>query len=106
MRDEDRSAVSAPGGFSKECIARFTRRGFDRHLLLLPERADVCRTGFEFNAAVRYSATASLARPCTWQAERLFVVTFNQLVHKPRIGIARASAQSMIQMAYDSSFVT
>ena len=41
-----------------------------------------------------------------WQAERLFVVTFNQPFHKPRIGIARSSAQSMIQVANDQSFVT
>src|SRR6476646_3165864 len=106
MRDEDRSAVFTPGGFSKECVARFTRRSFDRHLLLPPKCADVCRTGFKFNTAGRCRVSGSLDRPRTWQAEPLFVVTFNQPVHKPRVGIARSSAQSMIQVANDKSFVT
>src|SRR6478735_3365366 len=103
MRYEDRSAVSAPGGFSKERVACFTRRGFNRHLLLLPERADIGRTDFRFNAAVRWMATASFARPRAWQSERLLVVTLDQPIHKPRIGIARSSAQSVIQVANDQS---
>src|SRR5580765_7473350 len=106
MRDEDRPALLAPCDFSKECVARFTRRSFDRHLLSLPEPADVGRTEFEFNAAVRYRARISLVCPGTRQAERRFVVTFNQPVHKPRIGIARSSAQSMSQVANDQGFVT
>jgi hypothetical protein len=79
---------------------------FDRHLLLLPERADVCRTEFEFNAAVRYRATASLARPRTWQGERLLRCNVQPACSQTRIGIARSSAQSMIQVANDQSFVT
>src|SRR3954447_706428 len=110
MRDEDRSALSAPCDFSKECIARLTRRSFDRHLLSLPECADVCGTEFEFNAAVRCRASASLAGPGVRQAERLsynfLVIAFDQSFNKPRIRIARPSAQSMIQVADDKSFVT
>jgi len=110
MCDEDRSAVSTPCDFSKECVARFTRRSFNRHLLLLPERVDVCRTKFEFNAAVRCRASASLAGPGVTQAQRLpykfTVVMSDQPVHKPRIRIARSSTQSMIQMANDQAFVT
>src|SRR5438067_7603544 len=68
MCDEDRSAILASCGFSKECVARFTRRGFDRHLLSLPERADICRSDFKFNAAGRCRASASLPRP---RAERI-----------------------------------
>jgi hypothetical protein len=68
MSDEDRSALSAPCGFSKERVARFTRRSFDRHLLFLPKRADVCRTEFKFNAAGRCTPSGSLARPRRWQA--------------------------------------
>src|SRR4051794_15015912 len=102
MRNEDRSAVSPPGRFSKECIARFTRRSFDGHLRSLAKQADVCGTEFEFNAAVRCTASASLADSLARQAERLpynfTVVTFDQSLHKPRIGIARSSAQSMIQV--------
>src|SRR4029077_8254865 len=106
MRDEDRSALSASCDFRKECIARFTRRSFDRHLLLLPERADIGETEVEFNAAVRYRARASLDRPCTWQSDRPLVVALDQPIHKPRTGIARSSAQSMIQMANDKPFIT
>src|SRR4051812_15302802 len=110
MRDEDRSALSAPCDFSKECIARLTRRSFDRHLLSLPECADVCGTEFEFNAAVRCRGSASLARPGVRQAERLpynfLVIAFDQPFNKPRIGIARPPAQPMIQMANDESVVT
>src|SRR5262245_56428431 len=71
VRDEDRPAVSAPCGFSKECVTRFTRRSFNRHLLFLCECADVCRTEFKFNAASRCRASAPLARLCAWQAKRL-----------------------------------
>jgi hypothetical protein len=96
MREEDGSAVSTPCGFSKECVARFTRRGFDRHLLFLAERTDVCGTEFKFNVAGRCRASASLARPRTWRAERLpykfLVVALDQPLHKLRIGIARSSA--------------
>src|SRR3982751_2429585 len=103
MRDEDRSALSAPCDFSKECIARFTRRSFDRHLLSLPECADVCGTEFELNAAVRCGASASLTRPSVRQAERLpynfLVVAPDQPANKPCIRIARSSTQSVIQMA-------
>ena len=110
MCDEDRSAISASCGFSKECVARFTRRGFDRHLLFLPKRADVCRSEFKFNAAGRCTPSASLVRPRAWQAERLLykflVAALDQPFHKPRIGIARSSAQSMIQVANGQLFVT
>src|SRR5215468_9329897 len=120
MRDEDGSAVSAPRGFSKECVARFTRRSFDRHLLFLRERADVCRTEFKFNPAGRCKASASLARLPAWQAARLrpvtarqerlpgtfLVVALDQSFYKLRIGVARSSAQMMIQVANDQSFVT
>ena len=110
MRDEDRPAVLAPCDFSKECVTRFTRRSFDRHLLLLPERADLGRTEFEFNAAVRYRATTSLARPRVWQAERIpcrfLVVALDQPFHKLRVGITRSSAQLMIKMSNGQVFVT
>ena len=110
MPDEDRSAVSSPSSFSKECIARFTRRRFYRHLLFLSKRADVCRTGFKLNTVGRRRASASLADPRARQALRLpynfMVVMSDQPVHKPRIGIARSPAQSMIQMANDQAFVT
>jgi hypothetical protein len=36
----------------------------------------------------------------------MLVVTLEQPIHKPRIGIARSPAQSMIQVANDKSFVT
>src|SRR2546430_3298413 len=104
MRDKDRSAVLAPCGFSKECVPRFTRRSFDRHLLFLCERTDVCRTEFKFNAAGCCTPSASLARPRAWQSEpipwQFLVVALDQPFHKPRIGIARSSAQLMIMMAY------
>src|SRR6478672_1111087 len=105
MRDEDRPAVSSPGDFSKERIARFTRRPFNRHLLFLSKRADVCRTEFKFNAGVSCMLGASLARPPAWQAP-LPVATFDQFLDKPCIGIARATAQPMIQMANDKPVVT
>jgi hypothetical protein len=55
-------------------------------------------------------ASASLADPGARQAGRLpyklLVVALDQPLDKPRIGIARSPAQSMIQMANDQSFVT
>src|SRR5262245_46113419 len=42
MRNEDGFAVSASCGFSKESVARLTCRSFDRYLLFLRERANVC----------------------------------------------------------------
>src|SRR3954467_11857128 len=110
MRDEDRSALSAPCDFSKECIARVTRCSLDRHLLSLPECADVCGTEFELNAAVGYGASASLTGPGVRQAERLpynfLVIAFDQAFNKTCIRIARSSTQSMIQMANHKSCVT
>src|SRR6185436_5212050 len=110
MRDEDRPAVSAPRSFSKEGVTRFTRRSFNRHLLFLAERADVCGTEFKFDAASRCRASASLAHPRAWQAERrpynFLVVAFDQPFNKFRIDIAGSSSQSMIEMANDQSFVT
>src|SRR4029077_21122657 len=110
MRDEDCPALLAPCDFSKECVARFTRGSFDRHLLLLPERADVGRAEFKFKATDRCRASASLARGRSWHAEPLpnnfLVVALYQPFYKLRIGIARSSAQSMIQVANDKSFVT
>src|SRR5439155_25774103 len=94
---------------SKECVARFTRCSFDRHLLFLPKRTDVYRSDFKFNAAGRCTPSASLARPRAWQAERLLykflVAALDQPFHKPRIGIARSSAQAMIKMANGQVFV-
>src|SRR4051794_2496798 len=104
MRDEDGFAISAPGGFSKECIARFTRRSFDRHLLLLPERRDVCRTDFKSNVAGRSTVNTLVA--CERLRCKFLAVTLDQSVHKSRIRIARSSPQSMIQVANDKSFVT
>src|SRR4051794_22243214 len=110
MREEDRSAVSPPGRFSKERIARFTRRSFDRRFVSLPEHTDVCRTEFEFNAVGRCRASASLAGPRARQAERspynFLAVACDQSFNKPRIGIARSSTQSMVQVANDQAFVT
>src|SRR5215510_3795204 len=109
MRNEDRSAVSTPCRFGTERVACFTCRSFDRHLLFLRERANVCRTEFKLNAVSRCRASAWLAGPCPWQAERLpynlVVVTLDEPFHKSRVGIARSSAQSMIQVADDQSFV-
>src|SRR5262249_61247389 len=110
MRDEDGSAVSAPCGFSKECVARVTRSSFERDLLLLPERADVCRTQFKSKATDHCRATASVAGSRAWQAERLpcnvLVVAVDQSLNKPRVSITRVGTQSMIQVANDQSVVT
>src|SRR5439155_18294458 len=111
MRNEDRTAVSAPCGFSKECVTRVTRRSFDRHFLFCGEGAYVCRT--ELKMEIRpwcRRASASLADPGTRQAGRLpyklLIAALDQPLDKPRFGIARSPAQSMIQMANDQSFVT
>src|SRR4029453_18371328 len=110
MRDEDRPAVSAPRSFSKEGVTCFTRRGFNRHFLFLSKRTDVCRVEFKLNAAGRCRASASLARPWARQAGRMpynfLLAAPDQRFNKPCIGIAGSSAQSMIQMASDQSFVT
>src|ERR1051325_747876 len=106
MGDEDVPAVFTPCGFSEECIARFTRRGFDRHLLFLCQSANVCGTEFKFKWTVHCGASASLVFLCTRQAFRLrvttvrqdrppysfVVVALHQSFNKPRIGIARSSA--------------
>ena len=70
----------------EECL---TRRGFDRHFLFLSERTNVCRAEFKLNPS----------------CEPL-VMLFDQPFNKLRIGIAGSSAQSMIEMANDQSFVT
>src|SRR5262245_19990679 len=105
MRDPDGSAVSAACGFSKERVARFTRRSFNRHFLFLSEHADVCRTEFKLDVANRWAPSASLAAPRTRQKQRLpcrfLVVALNQSFYKPRVGIARSPAQMMIQMTND-----
>src|SRR4051794_15586884 len=110
MSEENRSAVSAPCSFSKKCVARFTRRSFDRHLPFLPERTHICGTEFELNVIDPCTTPVSLAGPRAWQTDRLCykfsVVPLHQRFHKPRIGIAEASAQLMIQMAYGQLFVT
>src|SRR5262252_8171004 len=97
MRDKDRSAVSAACGLGKECVTRFTRRSFDRHLLFPGERADVCSTQFKCDAPNPWRASASFAYPCPRQAGRLrdslVVIALNQPFHKLCVSIARSTAQ-------------
>ena len=83
MCDEGRSAISATCRFSEECVARFTRRSFDRDFPFSREGANVCGGGVKVGLVFR-----------------------RELSNKPRIGSARSSAQSMIKMANDQVFVT
>src|SRR5215471_3893492 len=109
MRDENRSAVSTSRSFSKEGVACSTRRSFNGHLLFLRERTDVHFADFKSNRRTNCRASAPLARPRGWQAERLayklVVVSVDQFLHKLRIAVARSSAQAMIQVTNDQLFI-
>src|SRR4029453_11703269 len=96
MRNEDRCAVSTPCGFSKECVARFTRRSFDRDLLFVRECTDICRSEFKLDLGPMHCKATALVAYLLRQAERLpysfVVVALDQLFNKPSVGIARSSA--------------
>src|ERR1043166_5503255 len=83
MRDKDRSAVSASCDFSKEGVARFTRRGFDRHIFSLCQRTNIRQTGLKTN-----------------------VIFGGKFFDKARICLRRPAAQLMIKMTNDQLAIT
>ena len=65
-------ATVALRGFGEKRVARVTRRGLDRHLFFLRERANVRRAEFKINTRhLHCRASAPLAPPRARQAERL-----------------------------------
>src|SRR5438034_10789312 len=83
MRKKHRVATMALRGFGEERIACLTRRGFDRCLLFFRERTNICHAQFKID-----------------------LIFCSEFFYKSCIGIARSSAQLMIQMANDQSLVT
>src|SRR5213596_3570118 len=83
MRKKNRVATVALRDFGEKRIARFTRRSFDRHLLFLCQRTNICRAAFKIDLIFR-----------------------SEFLHKTRVGITRSSAQLMVQMADDQFLVT
>ena len=83
MCEKDCVTASLFRDFCKELIARLTRGSFDRHLLFSRDRSDVRGSDFEIDIVFR-----------------------REFFDKARVGIARASAQLVIQMADDQFLVT
>ncbi len=83
MCEKDCVTASLFRDFCKERIARLTRGSFDRHLLFSRDRADIRRSDFKIDIVFR-----------------------REFFDKARVGIARASAQLVIQVADDQLLVT
>ena len=101
MREKNRFAFSASCSFSEKLVAGFARCGFNRHLFLLRDLANVYRAQLEIDMRIDHCrASAPLARPPTWQMQCLpyksLVMQLDQLLNKARIGIARAATQLVI----------
>jgi len=83
MRQENRAAPMALRGFREKRVARVTRCGLERHLFFLRQRANVRRAEFKID-----------------------LIFPGQFFYKACIGIARSSAQLMVQMTNDQFLVT
>src|SRR5205823_8039183 len=78
MSEKNRLTAPLLRRFRKERITRFTRGGFDRHLSVVSDRADIRRSYFKIDIVFR-----------------------GEFFDKARIGPGRPAAQLMVEMADD-----